>query len=150
MIHAVISNLRKISRAIELHSRMLLKEYGLTSPQLTILTTLERIGPLPVTDLSRRISLSQATATNILGRLEQQGFVTRSRRGDDKRMVYIELTDKTRAILASKPSPLNRQFLGRFQKLEPWEQTSLLSSLQRIAALMGAEEDEEAPLARIE
>jgi DNA-binding MarR family transcriptional regulator len=132
----VIVNLRKISRAVELHSKGLFKEYGLTSPQLTILMTIVRQGSLTVSDLARRISMSQATATSILSRLEQQGFVTRARSTGDKRMVYIEVTEKTRLVLENKPSPLHNDFLRRFKGLQSWEQTMLLSSLQRIAKLM--------------
>ncbi len=139
----VLSTLRKISHAVELYSRILFREYGLTSPQLTILTAIFRSGPLAVTDIARRVSLSQATVTNILGRLEQQGFILRARSTQDRRMVYIELTDKTRKILEKNPSPLHTDFLSRFDRLQDWEKTLLLSSLQRIAKLMDVEQLEE-------
>ena len=99
-------------------------------------STIVRQGSLTVSDLARRISMSQATATSILSRLEQQGFVNRVKGISDKRTVYIEVTDKTRLILENKPSPLHNDFLRRFKALQPWEQTMLLSSLQRIAKLM--------------
>jgi len=135
----VLATLRRISRAVELYSKALVREYGLTGPQLTILTTIRRSGSLSVSDLARRISLSQATVTSILDRLEQQGFVVRSRGKDDKRLVYIELTDKTRIVLEQKPNPLHNDFLKRFTSLQDWEQTLLLSSIQKIAKLMNAE-----------
>ncbi|GAB1483530.1 MarR family transcriptional regulator [Treponema sp.] len=135
----VLATLRRISRAVELYSKALVREYGLTGPQLTILTTIRKSGSLSVSDLARRISLSQATVTSILDRLEQQDFVVRTRGKDDKRLVYIELTDKSRAILEHKPRPLHNDFLKRFAKLEDWEQSLLLSSIQRIAKLMHAE-----------
>lgn len=135
----VLSTLRKISRAVELYSRLLFRAYGLTGPQLAILTVIFRAGPLAVTDIARRVSLSQATVTNILGRLEQQEFIHRARGTQDRRMVYIELTDKTRKILERNPSPLHTDFLSRFDRLEDWEKTLLLSSLQKIAKLMDVE-----------
>jgi DNA-binding MarR family transcriptional regulator len=146
----VISTLRKISRAVELYSRILFREYGLTGPQLTILTVIFRSGPLAVTDIARRVSLSQATVTNILGRLEQQGFVLRARSTQDRRMVYIQLTDKTREILERNPSPLHTDFLGRFDRLQDWEKTLLLSSLQRIAQLMEVEQLEEPDIEHVQ
>lgn len=146
----VLSTLRKISRAIELYSRILFREYGLTSPQLTILTAIFRSGPLTVTDIARRVNLSQATVTSILGRLEKQEFVLRTRSTHDKRMVYIELTDKTRKILEKNPSPLHTVFLSRFDRLQDWEKTLLLSSLQRIAKLMDVEKLEEQDVVQIE
>lgn len=142
----VLTTLRKISRAVELYSRILFREHGLTSPQLSILTTIYRSGPLAITDIARRVNLSQATVTNILGRLEKQDFIVRVRSTKDKRMVYIELTEKTRKILEKNPSPLHSVFINRFNKLQDWEKSLLLSSLQRIAKLMDIEQIEEQDL----
>lgn len=133
---SILTTLRRISHSVDLYSRVLHREYGLTGPQLTILTALYRTGPLTVSGLARRVSLSQATVTNILDRLEQQSFVNRIRGTSDKRMVYVEITDKTREILDKRPNPLNTEFLERINTLPDWEQTLLLSSLQRIASLM--------------
>jgi len=139
----VLSTLRKISRAVELYSRTLFKEYGLTSPQLTILTTIFRAGPLTVTEIAKRVNLSQATVTSILGRLEKQEFVLRTRNYHDRRMINIVLTEKSRKILEKNPSPLHTDFLRRFNHLQDWEKTLLLSSLQRIAQLMDVQRFEE-------
>lgn len=141
----VLWTLRRISRAVELYSKVLFREFGLTGPQLTVLTTIHRNGPLSVTDIARRISLSQATVTSILDRLEQQGNISRVRGKEDKRLVYIELTEKGRAILENKPNPLYTDFLQRFNQLQDWEQALLLSSVQRIAKMIGAEKMENDP-----
>lgn len=49
--------------------------------------------------------------TTILDRPEQQGFIARKRGQSDKRQVYIEASEKTRAILDSKPSLLEAESL---------------------------------------
>jgi hypothetical protein len=49
-------------------------------------------------------------------------------------------------LLDSAPSPLQDRFRSEFSKLEEWEQTHMLATLQRIAAMMDAEELEAAPL----
>jgi hypothetical protein len=54
--------------------------------------------------------------------------------------VYIELCDKSRRILDSQPSLLQSDFVERFSELKDWEQSLLLSSLQRIAELMNVED----------
>jgi DNA-binding MarR family transcriptional regulator len=135
----LLTSIRKIIRAVDLHSKVLLKKYGLTGPQLMILHEIGNSNELIVTEIAKHISLSQATVTTILDRLEQQGFINRKRGQSDKRKVYIEASDKTQAILASKPSLLQADFIDRFNRLEDWEQTLLLSSLQRIASMMEVE-----------
>jgi len=135
----LLSSIRKIIRAVDLHSKVLFKKFGLTGPQLMILYKIGKSNELSVTQIARQISLSQATVTTILDRLEQQGFINRIRGQSDKRKVYIEASEKTQAILDSKPSLLQADFVDRFSRLEEWEQSLLLSSLQRIAAMMDAQ-----------
>jgi len=142
----LLSSIRKIIRSIDLHSKVLLKKYGLTGPQLMILSEIGKSKDLSVSEIAKHISLSQATVTTILDRLEHQGFIVRKRGQSDKRKVYIEASEKTQAILDSKPSLLQVDFVNRFNRLKDWEQSFLLSSLQRIASMMGAEELDVEPL----
>ena len=136
----LLASIRKITRAQDLHSKVLLKRYGLTGPQLMILNEIGKSTELNVTEIAKKISLSQATVTTILDRLEQQGFIARKRGQSDKRKVYIEASEKTKEILAGKPSLLQADFIERFTRLKDWEQTLLLSSLQRIASMMESDE----------
>jgi DNA-binding MarR family transcriptional regulator len=135
----LLASIRKIIRAVDLHSKVLLKKHGLTGPQLLVLHEIGKSNELIVTEIAKQISLSQATVTTILDRLEQQGFIVRKRGQSDKRKVYIEASEKTKDILASRPSLLQADFIDRFDRLKDWEQTLLLSSLQRIASMMESE-----------
>ena len=87
----VISALRRITRAIDLHSRLLLAKHGLTAPQLAAMQVIGRRQPVTVGTLAREIHLSQATVTGILTRLEQRGFLTRTRDRRDRRIVMAAL-----------------------------------------------------------
>ncbi len=142
----VIVALRRISRAIDLHSRALVQECGLTAPQLAALQALAELQPVPVSGVARHIHLSLATVTGIFNRLEARGLVTRSRNGQDRRTVIVELTLAGAELMKSAPSLLQDGFRHELAKLEQWEQTQLLSSLQRIAAMMHAEGIEAAPV----
>lgn len=132
----VLSTLRKIIRAIDIHSRQLSKQYGLTGPQLVVISEIGQSGPMTIGELARRVSLSQATVTTILDRLENKALATRVRGSEDKRRVYVDITEKARSILETHPNFLQEGFVQRFNALEDWEQTLILSSIQRIAAMM--------------
>ncbi len=93
--------------------------------------------------------MSQATATTILDRLERNQLVERRRSVEDKRKVHAVLTEKGEEALRQAPTPLQEHFINRFQKLEEWEQTLLLSSVQRISTMMNAEDIDVAPLLEI-
>ena len=59
----------------------------------------------------------------------------------DKRRVFVKITEKGKVAIdiGKKPSLLNEDFNQKFNKLEDWEQTLILSSIQRIASMMEAE-----------
>jgi hypothetical protein len=58
----------------------------------------------------------------------------------------ISATDEGVRLLDAAPSPLQDRFRAEFAKLEEWEQTHMLATLQRIAAMMDAEELEASPV----
>ena len=142
---AMLIAIRRVIRAVDLHSRQLAQSYKLTGPQAMLMRELAKAGELTPGALARRISLSQATVTDIVKRLEARGHLRRSQDGADRRRVLIQLTNSGRRLQAQSPPLLQDTFRIRFTQLEPWEQHMLLSSMQRIATLMDAETIDAAP-----
>jgi DNA-binding MarR family transcriptional regulator len=130
--------LRKITQAVDLHSKYLNKNFGLTGPQLIILQELSN-GELTVSGLARRVSLSQGTVTDIIHRLEKKDLIIRRRSSQDKRRVLITLSEKCKDLLALAPPPLQETFTNSFSQIEEWEQLMILSSINRIVKMMSAE-----------
>lgn len=137
--------LRRIMRAVDLHSRRLLEDHGLTGPQLVALRELERTDALTPAAIADRVHLSRGTVTGILARLERRGLVARAPSEVDGRSVRISLTDAGRGVLAQAPSLLQERFRRELSTLEDWEQLQLLSTLQRIASMMHAADLDAAP-----
>lgn len=142
----VIAALRRITRAIDLHSRLLLKRCGLTSPQLAALHAVGRLQPVTVGALARSIHLGHATVTGILTRMEDRGLVVRTRDTHDRRSVLVELTSEGNKIVEDAPPPLQEHFHQELSRLHEWERTMILATLQRIASMMDAEQIEAAPV----
>ena len=142
----VLLALRRIIRAIDLRSRHLVTHYGLTGPQLTVLKELSANGGCCVSELAKAIHLSQATATGILGRLEKRRLVRRKRSDEDRRRVLVWLTDTGEQLLIDAPPLLQEEFTGELNKLDDWEQTQILASLQRVVSMMEAKGLEATPI----
>lgn len=132
----VLFTLRKIIRSLDMHSRYLAKHIGLTGPQLVVLYEISLFGNITVGDLAQQVSLSQATVTSIIDRLEAKNLVTRERSDVDRRKVYLALGPAAREVLHDRPSMLHRGFVREFEALPEWEQHLLLSSVKRIADIM--------------
>ena len=145
-IDEVLISLRRVTRAIDLHSKHLMKTAGLTAPQMLILQTLRDQGDAIISDVAHQISLSQATVTSILDRLEKRGLVIRERSQQDNRKVYACLTDAGNDLIRNAPMPLQDYFIRQFSDLQDWEQTQIISALQRVAHMMDAQHIDAAPL----
>lgn len=145
-IEDVLVALRRVIRATDLHSKHLAKTSGLTAPQLLLLKTIRNQGEVTIGELARQMSLSQATVTTIIDRLEKRMLVYRERSLSDKRKVHAHLTDQGHEILQTAPNALQENFIRQFQDLHSWEQTMIISSLQRVAQMMDAQHIDAAPL----
>ena len=84
--------------------------------------------------------------TTIIDRLESRELVIRKRSDSDKRKIHLYLSDTGRALLKKSPKPLQEHFIKRYQALAPWEQSLMLSSVERIAAMMDAGDLDAAPV----
>lgn len=142
----VLVSLRRIIRAVDLHSRLLLHRHGLTGPQLAVLKTLADLGEVTVGDLAKQVHLSQGTVTGILDRLVRRDFVVRQRSEVDKRRMLVAATPAAAAVIRDAPSLLQEHFIREFGKLADWEKSQILSSLQRIVAMMEAEAIDATPM----
>jgi DNA-binding MarR family transcriptional regulator len=127
-------------------SERLSKEFGLTTPQLLILRSIRDLGDVTIGLLSNEVNLSQATVTTIIDRLEDRGLVSRRRSEQDRRKVYTTLTREGKKILKNAPAPIQEEFINSFQDLNDWEQSLILSTVQRVAAMMDAGKIDAAPL----
>ncbi len=143
--HLLIA-LRKIIQAIDRHSTNLKKNFGLTGPQLILLQSISAHDKLSVTQVSKIVSLSQATVTDITKRLEKKNYISRTRGTEDKRRTNIALTEKGKAILDTVPPLLQEQFTERFSQLESWEQLMIESSFERVVSMMSAEDIDASPI----
>ncbi len=142
---AVLIAMRRLMRAVDLHSKRLMLSHGLTGPQLLVLKALDG-GACAVGELARKVRLSQPTAAEILARLQRRGLVVRSRSHSDRRCVLNRLSASGARKLREAPPLLQEAFTARFAGLAQDEQQRLLTSLQRLAELMDAETLDAAPL----
>ena len=138
--------LRRITRAIDLHSKQLHKSSGLTTSQLLVIATIVKLEKPTPTSIAREILLSQGTVTNLIDRMEQRGLVKRVKSDSDGRSVLITVTDEGLRRHDESPDLLQDNFLAELRKLESWEQRLLLSSVERIASMMDAEKIDASPI----
>jgi len=91
----IASYVRLIRSAESLHatvSRGLLAE-GLTASQFSTMKALKLQGPLAQRDIAKYLLKTGGNVTVVVDNLEKQGYVTRIRDTEDRRIVFVKLTD---------------------------------------------------------
>ncbi len=142
----ILVALRRIIRATDLHSRSLLREFGLTGPQLIVLREVAAREELFCSALARAVAVSLPTVTGIVARLKARGLVERRRNTTDKRQMLVSVTPAGRELLEAAPPPLQERFTRQLTALQEWEQTQVLAVLQRIVSMMEAEALDASPV----
>jgi len=142
---SVMIALRKIIQAIDMNSKKLVKRVGLTGPQLVILQEISSLGEVTAGEIAQAVSLSQATVTGILERMEKRGLITRQRSDKDKRRIMVSITENGKQVLKDAPPLMQEAFVDSFTNLQEWEQNMILSSLQRLVSIMDAKTIQAAP-----
>lgn len=103
----LIAKVMSTARKLETDMARVLAKYGLTPSQYNALCILaENGGTLNVGELAARMGCSRGNLTGVTDRLERDGWITRDRCADDRRMVAVRLLDvadrlaKVRAAVA--------------------------------------------------
>ncbi|MFC3572028.1 MarR family winged helix-turn-helix transcriptional regulator [Streptomyces yaanensis] len=94
-----------------------LHPYGLGASDFEVLDILATEAPARgdqcrVQNIAGRVHLSQSALSRLIGRLEKDGLVLRSVCEEDRRGVWVALTEKGRE-LHSEVQPLQREVLAR-------------------------------------
>lgn len=138
--------LRRILRVTEINARDLARRSELTASQLLVMQHLAREGKAIPSAIARAVDLKQATVTVLVNKLEEAGLAERHRDTADRRRVWVELTDAGRAALERSPDLLQNRFERAFESLEDWEQSMIVTALERVASMLDAGHLEAAPI----
>ncbi len=142
----ILRSLRRIIRAMDIHSQRLRLTHEITGPQLVCLAAIAAEGPLSIKQIAERVSLSPSTVVGVLDRLESKGLILRLRDAGDRRVVNVTATATGVALIGQGPSPLQEGLANALKSLPDIEQATIALSLQRIVDLMEARQLEPTPL----
>ena len=138
--------LRQIQRQTEYQTRQLAQTSGLTPSQVMVLQALEKPGRLLVGDIARLTRLGNPTVTSLSEKMRSRGLISRERDNVDRRRVWLVIQPDGRRVLETVPQLLQDTFGNQFSKLVDWEQAMIVSALERVVTLLGANMPDSAPI----
>jgi len=146
---SIFRSLRRIMRAVDIHSRKLSTDYEVTGPQLLCLQTLHEVGPLTTSALAEQIHLSSSTLVGIIDRMEKKGWLHRERSTSDRRVVTIDITAEGEAFLLKAPGLLQDHLAQGLRNLPKKEQLVMAQALEKIVSLLETAPQEAAPVLEV-
>ncbi len=133
--HCVSNNLHKTARAVSRVYAEEMRPAGLARSQFAILEHLARGGPLPLTELARRLYMERTTLTRNLRPLQQAGLVALEPSDADARVKLVTITEAGQGkVVEARRYWRNaqRRILAMFGESE-WEALeATLRSLRRL------------------
>lgn len=148
----ILIKIRKIVRSINLESKRIQKEYGVSIPQILCLNYLHESPNYQAGqgDIKKFMNLNSSTVSGIINRLESKGLVARLPKTGDKRVVTIALTSNGDKLLSKIPALLHEQLSEKLARLDESTLEGIQVSLQLLVELLEIDALEASPLITIE
>lgn len=85
---------KKVQKFYEKH----LEELGLNTSYVYVMEVIKDYGPCSLTSIAEHLQLERATVSNLLGRMERDGFIHRMP-GKERRSMEVHLSEQGRKVL---------------------------------------------------
>lgn len=144
----ILIKIRQIVRSINLESKKIQKEHGVSIPQVLCLNYLRESEnyQVPQGEIRKFLHLNASTTSGIINRLETKGLVARLPKSGDKRVVTIALTSKGAKLLKQIPALLHEHLSEKLQKLDARTLEQTQKSLEMLVNMLEIGEIEASPL----
>jgi DNA-binding MarR family transcriptional regulator len=118
------------------HTHSQIKKFGLTTSEMFILRYLDACDRAKASDVAKVVGLSPGAVTQVCDELVKAGFVKRTRSDHDRRVVYIDITEKGRDKLEEIRQARIQKWRRVMEQLGPEDATTLLRIMGRILDLV--------------
>jgi len=133
--HQIYINLQKIFRSLNIGRSFQGKKLPITIMQMRALSLFNERETVTITDISKSLGMSLQSATNLVCRLEQLGYLERSKNEKDKRVSDVRLTAKGKKRLNAFRSNEVENVKLLLDRLNPVEIKVLNETLNGVALL---------------
>ena len=135
----------RVSQHLSQQFRTHLGKLELTFPQALALSTLNDQGPMPISKLAELTGSANSTISGVVDRLETLELAKRKRSELDRRVIYVEATEKYRRLQDRAEAGVNEYFDQLLAaQLTDGERKTVAEGLQLLDKALTAGEEEAA------
>ena len=144
----ILINIRKIIRSINLESKRIEKDHGISIPQYLCLNYLSQQEDFRATakQIGTHLNLNPSTVSGIISRLEKKGYLAKLPNKTDKRSTFIYLTALGDKAASSIPDLLHEKLSNKLKSLSDKDLNELQSSLALLISFMEVEDVDASPV----
>jgi DNA-binding MarR family transcriptional regulator len=133
----ILNSIRQLVRALRLFDRQTQAKHGISAAQVFVLHTLGEHELLSLNELAERIATDQSSASVVVQRLVEAGYVSRTPKKEDRRHVELRLTPKGRTVMRKSPPPAQQKILAVAESMSPGNREAFAEMLEQFVAGMG-------------
>lgn len=138
ILHIYLQVSRRISEELRGHFGKL----SLTFPQTLVLTLLDSDGPMPISALAKATGSANSTISGVVDRLEKAGLLQRIRSERDRRVIYVDVTDKYKEIREETECYALARFSKSIESLSDEETSRIVDGLTLLEKALNTKEAE--------
>lgn len=144
----ILIKLRRIVRSINLESKRVDKELGVSIPQLLCLQFLAEQDEFRAnaSKLKDFLNLNASTITGIIKRLEKKNLVVKLPKSIDKRITLISLTAKGMELIQNAPITFQQKLSEKLQALPPDKLKTIIEGIDLLTELMEVDKIKASPI----
>jgi len=113
---------------------------GVTANQFFVMKMIGDRGQMTVSEVADGLSVSLSAVTSLVDRLHRAGMVQRRRSEDDRRVVWLELTEKGENVVATCQESRMRIIQRYLGQLEDKELAFMIKIYEKIISMMHQDE----------
>ncbi len=132
-----LKQFRIIFKSANRHFHEIEKLVGIGGASLWALSEISEVENLTVSNLAKAMSIHQSTASNLIDKLEVDGYITRVRSSNDKRVVFLTITEHGDQVLSKAPLPHKGILPDALLRLDP---KTLIELNEHLATLISGME----------
>jgi len=132
----IVQEMKTILCSIKRNMKNSFNNFNLTAPQGMLIEILRRYGEMKISDLSKKMGLSNSTVSGIVDRLEKQGLIKRTRSNEDRRVIYVNVTDKFKNEFQENFKKIEQEFEDIMRNASTEEVDAIIKGLNLLKNLL--------------
>lgn len=133
----ILNSIRQLVRALRLFDREAQTKHGISAAQMFVLHALSEDEVLSLNELAAKTATDQSSASVVVQRLVDAGYVSRVPKKEDRRQIELRLTAKGRTVIRKSPPPAQQKILAAVEAMAPRDRKAFATMLHTFVTSIG-------------